>query len=106
MQVYRKLYEEGICIMEDFFDDPQTGANPDPKYPRPLFTCSDAQARYITKKKIKRETIFDGVRRSETTCGYDTHIREEKKTNSINLQGPGSRQQLKHCKVKIVYIFA
>jgi len=86
--------------VEDFFDDPETGANPDPKYPRPLFTCSETQAKYITKQKIKREIIFDGVRRSETTCGYDTHIREEKKTNSSNVQVRWPRQQLKHCKVK------
>jgi hypothetical protein len=86
--------------VEDFFDDPTTGPNPDLNYPRPLFTCSDVQARYVTKKNIKREIIFDGVKRSNTTCGYDTHIREEKKTTQTTIQSPGPRQQLKHCKVK------
>jgi hypothetical protein len=87
--------------VEDFFDDPTSNAIVhDPKYPRPLFACSHAQARYVTKKNIKREIIFDGVKRSNTTCGYDTHIRDEKKTTQTSVQGPGPRQQLKHCKVK------
>ena len=100
-QAYRKLYEEGVCIVEDFFDDPQSiqsGAQNDPP---PLFSCSTTQAQFITKTSISRETIFDGVKRSTHTCGYDTHIQEPPKTKKKIIKGPGPRQQLKHCKVII-----
>jgi hypothetical protein len=93
------LYEEGVCIVEDFFDDPKKGPGNDPNYPPPLFQCSEAQAQFITKKGVSRETIFDGVRRSNETCGYHTHFEEEKKINRNKLTGPGPRQQLKPCKV-------
>jgi hypothetical protein len=98
--VFRKLYEDGVCIVEDFFDDPnETGkAN----YPRPLFQCPEEQATFITKPGISRENIFDGVRRSCTTCGFDTDIIDDKKKiPKGKITGPGPRQQLKPCKVMI-----
>jgi hypothetical protein len=97
--VYRKLYEEGVCILEDFFDDPKNGPGNDPNYPPPLFACTEAQAQFITKKSVSCEIIFDGVRRSNETCGYHTHFEEEKKVNKNKLTGRGPRQQLKPCKV-------
>ena len=77
LQVYRRLYEDGVCIVADFFDDPEGTAKAD--YPRPLFTCAEEQATFITKPGISREIIFDGVRRSSTSCGYDTDIVDDKK---------------------------
>jgi hypothetical protein len=79
-QANRKLYEEGVCIVEDFFDDPHSIQSGAQNYPPPLFTCSTTQAQFITKSGISRETIFDGVKRSTHTCGYDTHIEEPPKT--------------------------
>jgi hypothetical protein len=93
------LYEEGVCIVEDFFGDTTDSPNNDPHYPKPLFACTDAQSEFITKKGVSRETIFDGVLRSNQTCGYHTHFDEEKKINRNKLTGPGPRQQLKPCKV-------
>jgi hypothetical protein len=95
------LYEEGVCIVEDFFDDPNNIPGNSPDYPPPLFACADAQAQFITQKNVNRETIFDGVRRSNYTCGYQTHFVEEKKVNKQKLTGPGPRQQLKHSKVRL-----
>jgi hypothetical protein len=86
--VYRKLYEEGVCIIWDFFDDPTNECNMDTNYPPPLFACSDAQANYITRAGISRETIFDGVKRSNVTCGYDTHL-VTSKPNKKKSQAPG-----------------
>jgi hypothetical protein len=102
------LYEEGACIIEDFFDapaahkfdDPAKGTTTftPPHYPPPLFTCSQAQQDFINKSGISRERIFDGVRRSSSTCGYDTYIVDEKPTKK-KVTGPGPRVQLKPCKV-------
>ena len=100
VKVYRRLYEDGVCIVEDFFDDPTEQGIA--KYPPPLFECPGEQAIFITKPGISREIIFDGVRRSSTTCGYDTHIVEEKKNNTKRkIAGPVQRQQLKPCKVVV-----
>jgi hypothetical protein len=85
--VYRKLYEEGVCIVEDFFEDPAQEADLDSDYPPPLFACTDAQANYVTRPGISRDAIFDGARRST----YET--------NKKKIAGPGPRQQLKPCKV-------
>ena len=100
VKVYRRLYEDGVCIVEDFFDYPTEQGIA--KYPPPLFKCPDEQAIFITKPGISREIIFDGVRRSSTSCGYDTHIVEEKKNNTKRkIAGPVQRQQLKPCKVVV-----
>jgi hypothetical protein len=100
VKVYRRLYEDGVCIVEDFFDYPTEQGIA--KYPPPLFKCPDEQAIFITKPGISREIIFDGVRRSSTTCGYDTHIVEDKKNNTKRkIAGPVQRQQLKSCKVVV-----
>ena len=100
--MYRNLYEDGVCIIEDFFNDISTDNSNDPTYPEPLFTCSEAQQKFITKRGISRDTIFDGVKRSTMTCGYDTlHPKETKKGSQASkpVTGPGPRQQLKPCKV-------
>ena len=81
------------------FRRPEEWPRQRPSYPTPLFACTDAQAQFITKKGVSGETIFDGVRRSNETCGYHTHFEEEKKINRNKLTGPGPRQQLKPCKV-------
>ncbi len=96
--MYRRLYEQVVCIVEDFFDDPKKPAKAD--YPPPLFTCAEAQATFILKPGISRETIFDGVKRSGTSCGYDTNIVAEKKPqNKRKKADVGPRQQWKPCKV-------
>jgi hypothetical protein len=78
-QAYRRLYEDGICIVEDFFDPPNESPDrEDPNYPDPLFTCPAAQEQFVTRANVGREIIFDGVLRSNVTCGYDTHIDTEK----------------------------
>jgi hypothetical protein len=92
------LYEEGVCIVEDFFETCDEEKNVDPGYPAPLFACTDAQANYVTRAGVSREIIFDGVIRSTVTCGYDTHI-VPAKTSKKKINGPGPRQQLKPCKV-------
>ena len=100
--MYRKLYEDGWCIIEDFFDDISTDNSNDPSYTQPLFKCSEAQQKFIAKRGISRDRIFDGVKRSTNTCGYDTlHPEETKKGNQASkaVTGPGPRQQLKPCKV-------
>ena len=99
-QAYRLLYEDGICIVEDFFDPPDGPPVPlDPNYPKPLFTCPIAQAQFVTRAKVGREIIFDGVLRSNVSCGYDTHIDGLKTIPKKKVAGPGPRQQLKHSKV-------
>ena len=96
--MYRRLYEDGVCIVADFFDD--TDGTAKAGYPRPLFACAEDQATFITKPCISREIIFDGVTRSSTSCGYDTEIVDDKKNvPKKKIAGPGPRQQLKHCKV-------
>jgi hypothetical protein len=94
------LYEDDVCIVEDFFDDPMQTALQN--YPQSLFSCSETQQQFITEKGISRDTIFDGAKRSTVTCGYDTlHPVEKKKGNQTSkaVKGPGPRQQLKPCKV-------
>ncbi len=99
-QAYRRLYEDGICIVEDFFDPPNGPTDrEDPNYPDPLFTCTTAQAQFVTKANVGRDIIFDGVLRSTVTCGYDTHIDASKTQPKKKVAGPGPRQQLKHSKV-------
>ncbi len=99
-QVYRKLYEDGVCIVDDFLNDPNDAKHHDVNYPRPLFECSEGQATFVTRQGISRQRCFDGVRRSSTTCGYDTHVVEDKKMcNTKIIAGPGPRLQLKPCKV-------
>lgn len=97
--MYQKLYEDGIVIVEDFFDDyTKVNAN-EPMYPQPLFSCSKAQANYVTKTSVSRELIFDGVVRSQTTCGYDSYIVNSKSVSGskkTKVTGPCPRQQLKH----------
>lgn len=96
--MYRRLYEDGVCIVEDFFDDPKEKGHAD--YPPPLFECQDEQATFITKRGISRDIIFDGVRRSCTTYGYEPEFAEEiHKNNKRKIAGPVQRQQLKPCKV-------
>ena len=102
LKVYRRLYEDGVCIVEDFFDDPEATAKEN--YPPPLFECSEEQATFVTKSGISREIIFDGVKRSCTTCGYDTDILDDnKKDRRLKITGPGPRMQLKPCKVVNCY---
>jgi hypothetical protein len=72
----------------------------DANYPPPLFECLEEQATFVTRQGISRQRCFDGVRRSSTTCGYDTHIVEDKKLcDTKKIAGPGPRLQLKPCKV-------
>jgi hypothetical protein len=106
LQVYRRLYEDGVCIVEDFFDDALQTSLQDENYPKALFSCSPTQQEFITKKNVSRDTIFDGVKRSTVTCGYDNfHPEEKKKGNQTSkaVSGPGPRQQLKPCKVTQLY---
>jgi hypothetical protein len=99
-QVYRKLYEQGVCIVEDFFNDPNDGQHHDVHYPPPLFECSEEQATFVTKQGISRQRCFDGVKRSCTTCAYDTLLVEDHKvSHPKKIAGPGPRLQLKPCKV-------
>ena len=97
-KAYRKLYEEGVCIVDDFCEDPDQVSAPDSMYPAPLFACTKDQANYITNKGISRDAIFDGVLRSTYHGGYTTNI-EPVKVNKKKITGPGPRLQLKPCKV-------
>ena len=103
MQVYQRLYEDGICIVEDFFDDDANPRDVNDSYPPPLFTCTEEQASFITKSRVSRETIFDGVIRSTEKCRYKTNIILGKKTTAPKVQivRPGPRQQLKHNQVRV-----
>ena len=85
-KAYRKLYEEGVCIVEDFFEDPDQVSAPDSMYPAPLFACTKDQANYITNKGISRDAIFDGVLRSTYHGGYTTNI-VPVKVNKKKFQG-------------------
>ncbi len=81
--MYQKLGDDGIVIVEDFFDDPTQPQERDESYPKPLFSCSTTQANFITKTVVSRGFIFDGVYRSQESLGYDTYIQEpEKKKGS------------------------
>ncbi len=86
-QAYRRLYEDDICIVEDFFDPPNDSTDP-------LFTCTVAQAQFVTRANVGREIIFDGVVRSTVTCGYDTHIDASKNTVKRKVAGRGRRINL------------
>jgi hypothetical protein len=103
MQVYQRLYEDGICIVEDFFDDDDNPRDVNDSYPPPLFTCTKQQASFITKTRVSRDTIFDGVIRSTEKCHYKTNIILGKKTTAakVKIDGPGQRQQLKHNQVRV-----
>ncbi len=89
-----------MCIVEDFFDSPHDvdTANED-SYPKALFKCCTAQATLITKANRSREIIYDGVRRSAVTTGYDT-VRGDTDPKNKNqaIKGPVIRQALKPCK--------
>jgi hypothetical protein len=94
------LYEDGVCIIEGFFDDPtETEAGNDDSYPKALFKCSLHQATWITKANRSRDIIYDGVKRSSVTAGYDTiHAKPDPKSKNMAIKGPCRRQQLKPCK--------
>ncbi len=96
-KAYRKLYEEGVWIVENLFDPPDQESAPDSMYPPPLFACTREQANYVTKIGISRDAIFDGVVRSTYHGGYATHIIPVK-SNKKKITGPGPRVQLKLCK--------
>ena len=95
--------------MEDFFDDDLTEQQQDLNYPEPLFECSEAQQTFICKRGVNRDTIFDGVKRSTNTCGYDTvhHVEKAKGSQASKaVTGPCARQQLKPCKVtRLVQVY-
>ena len=89
-----------MCIVDDFFNDPNDPKHHDVNYPPPLFECSEEQATFVTRQGISRQRCFDGVRRSSTSCEYDTYIVEDKKLcNTKVIAGAGPRLQLKPCKV-------
>ena len=104
MQVYQRLYEDGVVIVEDFFDVVGGNAVPTPLYPSPLFTCTKSQESFVTKARVNRATIFDGVIRSTEKCRYSTNIIQKPKTNGpkVKITGPGPRQQLKHNQVSFL----
>jgi hypothetical protein len=61
--------------------------------------CSLQQATWITKANRSRDIIYDGVKRSSLTAGYDTiHAEPDPKSKHIAIKGPCIRQQLKPCK--------
>ena len=74
LKVYQRLYEDGVVIVTDFFDDVKSNVKPMPAYPNQLFSCPSTQASFITKTRVSRDTVFDGIVRSQETCGYKTHI--------------------------------
>jgi hypothetical protein len=64
-----------------------------------IFACSHTQTNWITRPKIPREIIYDAVKRSSTTAGYDTvHGTQDPKNKQAKIDGPVIRQQLKCCK--------
>ena len=89
-----------MCIVLDFFDSPDVVETAhDESYPKALFKCSTAQATWITKANRSRDIIYDGVRRSSVTAGYDTvHGENDAKLKHQAIKGPVIRQQLKPCK--------
>jgi hypothetical protein len=98
IKVYQRLYEDGIVIVTDFFDNVEKQDAARPHYPTQLFTCTDAQAKFITKSRVSRDTVFDGIVRSQETCSYKTHIEVQQDRNK-SVKGPAPRQQLKHNEV-------
>jgi hypothetical protein len=100
IKVYKRLYEDGVVIVTDFFDDGKSDENPLPAYPSQLFTCAGTQASFITKSRVSRDTVFDGIVRSQETCGYKTHI-EVLPDKNKTVNPPWPRQQLKHNEVRI-----
>ena len=90
-----------MCIVEDFFDSPNdVNTVSEDCYPKALFKCSTAQATWITKANRSRDIIYDGVRRSYASAGYDTLLRgdADPKYKNLAIKGPVIRQQLKPCK--------
>ncbi len=89
-----------MCIVEDFFDSPNdVNTASEDSYPKALFKCSTAQATWITKANRSRDIIYDGVRRSYVTTGYDTVRGDtDPKYKNQAIKGPVLRQQLKPCK--------
>ncbi len=88
--------------MTDFFDDVNAKELNTPLYPQQLFSCSEAQANYVTKSRVSRDNIYDGVVRSQVTCMYKTHIVENKQVTgktARKVRPPWPRQQLKHNEV-------
>jgi hypothetical protein len=68
-------------------------------YPTPLFKCTTAQTNWVCKAGVSRDVIFDSVKRSDVTAGYDTiHVSQDPKTKSKEIKGPVERQQLRYCK--------
>ena len=126
--MYRRLYQDGVVIVEDFFDPlPSNAAALPSSVPsnaaalpalvpsnaaalpsscRPaLFTCTEEQAEYVTKAGIRRDVIFDGVVRSCITQGYDTIIGvQDAKKKSKEVKGPVERQQLRACRSNYEYM--
>jgi hypothetical protein len=98
IKVYQRLYEDGIVIVTDFFDDVANNVPAPPFYPSQLFTCTDAQAKFVTKSGVRRDTVFDGIVRHQENCSYKTHIEVQQDRNRF-VKGPAPRQQLKHNEV-------
>ena len=73
IQAYRRLYEDGVVIVDDFFDDPSEATDGSQKdYPKALFKCTPSQATYVTKAGVSRDVVYDAVIRSAVTAGYDS----------------------------------
>ena len=100
IKVYQRLYEDGIVIVTDFFDDVANNVAATPFYPSQLFTCTEAQAKFVTKSGVRRDTVFDGILvvRHQENCSYKTHIVVQPDRNKT-VKGPAPRQQLKHNEV-------
>ncbi len=96
--MYHRLYEDGVVIVTDFFDDVANKDASRPFYPSQLFTCTDAQAKFITKSRVSRDTVFDGIVRSQDSCSYKAHIEVQQDRNK-SVKGPAPRHQLKHNQV-------
>ena len=94
------MYLDGVCIIEDFFDNISNATKSTPSnYQPPLFSCSDKQANYICKAGRNRDVIFDNVVRSSDSTSYETpSSTDDRKTKSLPINGPVPRQQLRCCK--------
>jgi hypothetical protein len=100
VQAYRKLYEDGVVIVDDFFDGPSEDTDGYQKdYPKALFKCTPSQATYVTKAGVSRDVVYDAVIRSAVTAGYDSVFgKQDHKTKTKEVTGPVVRQQLRACK--------
>ncbi len=98
IKVYQRLYEDGIVIVTNFFDDVANNVAATPFYPSQLFTCTERQAKFVTKNSVRRDTIFDGIVRHQENYSYRTHI-EVQEDRPKSVKGPAPRQQLKHNEV-------